>query len=198
MPGKKKIIHKNQNGQERGSRKTALLIIDVISDFEFEDGVKLYQNLAAVAPNIARLKQRVRDAGLPVIYVNDNYGKWQEDFRESVAAILKSSEKGGKIARILKPGPDDLYVLKPQRSAFYETPLDVLLASLGVTRVILTGVSTDICILFTGHDAYMRGMEVVVPPDCTAAVEHPFHDSAIEFLERVVSAEVSVSDEIRF
>jgi nicotinamidase-related amidase len=87
-------------------------------------------------------------------------------------------------------------VLKPQRSGFYETPLSVLLASLEISRLIVTGFTTDICVLFTAHDAYMRGFDVLVPSDCTAAVEGEFHDSALKLMERVANVDTGSSDAI--
>ena len=198
------MVDRNSGGKEIAADKdqkkgiSALLLIDVISDFEFEDGEKLYANAQEAAASLAALKGKVTAAGMPVIYINDNYGKWQEDFNAQVDRIIGSTARGRDIASLLKPGPDDYYVLKPQRSGFYETPLDVLLASLKVTDLIVTGFSTDICVLFTAHDAYMRGYKVRVPADCCAAVEPAYHDSAIELIQRVAKADTGDSTEIKF
>jgi nicotinamidase-related amidase len=196
------MINRNSGGKQAAGKDenkgiSALLLIDVISDFEFEDGEKLYDNAVIAAERIAKLKLRASDAGLPVIYVNDNYGKWQEDFNAQVDRIIESSARGREIASLLRPDRDDYYILKPQRSGFYETPLDVLLASLNVRDVIVTGFSTDICVLFTAHDAYMRGYGVRVPADCCAAVETHYHDGALELIERVAKADISTSAAIR-
>lgn len=173
--------------------KTALLLVDVISDFEFEDGHRLFENAVPAAKKIADLRRKATTAGLPVIYVNDNFGKWQEDLEKQAERIIESSAMGRKIVEILRPGSDDYYVLKPQRSGFYETPLAVLLASMEITSLIVTGFSTDICVLFTAHDAYMRGFKVHVPSDCSAAVEEGFHRSALELIERVAHADITPS-----
>src|SRR5215204_1073218 len=150
---------------------TALVIVDMISDFEFEGAEKLCPHALEAAQNILKLKKRAKANRAPVIYVNDNYGRWNEDFRTMAARIRSGSERGRRITEILAPEDNDLYILKPQRSGFYETPLSVLLQSLRVSNLVICGVTTDICVLFTAHDAYMRGFRVFVPKDCCAAAE---------------------------
>ena len=178
--------------------KSALLIVDMISDFEFEDGEKLCPHALAAAENIRDLKKRAKDHCMPVIYVNDNYGHWEEDFRSFAARIGSGSNRGRGITELLAPEENDLYILKPQRSGFYETPLSVLLQSLKISNLIICGVTTDMCVLFTAHDAYMRGFQVYVPADCSAAVEVKYHIDALELLERVADARIGSSREIDF
>lgn len=177
---------------------TALLIVDMISDFEFEGGDKLCRNALAAAQNINELKKRAKDNCAPVIYVNDNYGRWNEDFRTMAARIRSDSERGRRITEILAPEDNDLYILKPQRSGFYETPLSVLLQSLRVSNLVICGVTTDICVLFTAHDAYMRGFRVFVPEDCCAAVDDGNHTEALSLLARVTDVRIGGQVEIDF
>ena len=172
---------------------TALLLIDVITDFDFEDGDRLFENAKRVVPAIAALRERASREGLPVIYVNDNYGKWQDDFNKQVDEIIRSSPRGKEIAEQLRPSKDDYYVLKPQRSAFYETPLAVLLASMKVSNLVLAGFTTDICVLFSAHDAYMRGFRVFVPSDCSAAADMKHHEQALELIARIADVDISPS-----
>lgn len=176
----------------------AVLIVDMISDFEFDGGNKLFDQAVQVAESIAEFKSRANDSGVPVIYVNDNFGKWHEDFGTYVSNTMNSSKKGRAIGEILRPDQDDLFILKPQRSGFYATALGVLLLSLDVSKVIVTGVTSDICVLFTAHDAYMRGYHVQVPSDCSAAIESEDHDLALKFLERVADADTTPSESIDF
>ena len=186
-----------RRSQKLGEARSALLIIDMISDFDFEDGKELFANALPAAKCISDLRSGIRSSGAPVIYVNDNYGKWQEDFAHQVTAIEKRSTRCNQIIELLRPDKDDYYVLKPHRSAFYETPLMVLLESMHVTELFLTGVTTDICILFTAHDAYMRGFGISVPTDCCAAVKPAHHNSAISLLKRVMDADVRDSTTIQ-
>lgn len=178
--------------------KVALLIIDMISDFEFEDGEKLFKFALPMAKKLAKLKEKARRAEVPVIYINDNFGNWKDDFGKTLHTALKDSARGRKIAELLKPDSEDYFVLKPKHSAFYSTTLDLLLKSLKVKKLILTGVSTDICILFTANDAYMREYEIFIPQDCVASVVVRENKKSLEYIERVLKAKICVSDEIDF
>jgi nicotinamidase-related amidase len=173
----------------------ALLIIDMVTDFRFRDGERLFESVYRKVGAIARLKERFKKAEAPVIYVNDNFGLWKNSFSRTLEAA-RSSELGEKVISKLLPDNDDYHVLKPQRSGFYATPLEVLLSELTVSTVVVTGVTTDICVLFTAHDAYMRGFKVWVPSDCSAAVEEGQHKEAIQLLERIADADVDPSSEI--
>jgi nicotinamidase-related amidase len=187
----------NKNDHSNPS-KTALLLIDVISDFEFEDGEKLFENALPMAMRLKELKARAERSGIPVIYVNDNYGKWQEDFKEQVRHNLENPVRGRKIVELLAPSQGNYYVLKPKHSAFYKTVLDVLLPNLEIERLILTGVTTDMCVLFTAIDAYMREMKIVVPEDCVAAVSKSDHEAALDYMKRVLDAEIVNSNRFEF
>jgi nicotinamidase-related amidase len=187
----------NKNDQANPS-KTALLLIDVISDFEFEDGEKLFKNTLPMAKRLKELKQRAERAGIPVIYVNDNYGKWQEDFKEQVRHNLENPVRGREIVELLAPSQGNYYVLKPKHSAFYKTVLDVLLPNLDVKRLVLTGVTTDMCVLFTAIDAYMREMKIIVPEDCVAAVSQSDNEAALDYMKRVLDAEIVSSNRLEF
>jgi nicotinamidase-related amidase len=182
----------------RPACSTALVIVDMISDFEFEGGEKLCPRALEAAQNIRELKKRAKAICAPVIYVNDNYGRWNEDFRTMAARIRSGSERGRRITEMLEPQENDLYILKPQRSGFYETPLSVLLQSLRVSNLVICGVTTDICVLFTAHDAYMRGFRVFVPEDCCAATEREHHTEALNLLQRVSDVHISAHREIDF
>jgi nicotinamidase-related amidase len=189
MPRSKKSV---------ASRETALILLDVITDFEFEDGDELLKRTLPMARNLARLKLRAKKAGVPVIYVNDNFGKWQEDFKTMSDQFVQYDSKGHKVVELLKPEHDDYYVLKPHRSAFYSTTLELLLRDLKVKTLLISGVTTDICVLFTANDAYMRGFEIHIPSDCVAAVKPGYSTQAIEFIRRVLKADTRKSTEISF
>jgi len=180
------------------SKRQALLIVDMINDFRFPDGGKLFRRALPVAKAIVKLRKRVNEAKTPVIYVNDNFAKWHDTFETTIETIANASDEGREIVELLRPEKQDYYVLKPDRSGFYETPLEILLEDLGVTDVIITGVMTDICVLFTAHDAHMRDLAVVVPSDCTTALTNAHKKQALDLLERVADADTRPSDKIRF
>jgi nicotinamidase-related amidase len=179
-------------------KRQALLIVDMINDFRFCDGPELFRRALPVARAIVKLRERAHKAGVPVIYVNDNFAKWHDTFQTTIETIETASDEGREIVSMLRPANDDYYVLKPDRSGFYETPLEVLLDDLDVSEVVITGVTTDICILFTAHDAHMRDLAVGVPRDCTTALTNSHKKQALDLLERVADADTRPSDKIRF
>ena len=168
---------------------TCLLIIDMINEFSFAGAAPLLPAVEKAARHIAGLKRRMKKARLPVVYVNDNFGKWQSDFRKLVARCLEKQCRGKQIARILLPEDDDYFVLKPKHSGFYATPLELLLRYLEVGRVIITGVAGDNCVLFTAADAYMREFDVAVPADCTASLDADRNRSALEHMRVTLKAD---------
>lgn len=167
----------------------ALLVIDMINDLEFPDGPALLEQALPVAERIAALKARAQDAGIPVIYVNDNFGQWRSDFRELIDHCLQDGVCGRPLVEHLRPDEDDYFVLKPKHSGFFDTTLDTLLEYLGARTLILTGITGDICVLLTASDAYMRGFHLYVPPDCTASVTSAENRHALAYMERVLKVD---------
>ncbi len=186
------------HGNAPDKSNVVLLLIDVINDFEFSNGEKLFENAVPMAKKLAALKEKAKKANVPVIYVNDNFGKWQSDFRKLLKHCLDKSVRGSRIAELLKPDGDDYFVLKPKHSGFYSTTLETLLEHLNSKTLILTGVATDICVLFTASDAYMRDYKLIIPSDCVAAVERKENQHALKYLEKVLEADTRPSDEIDF
>ncbi|MDH6594946.1 nicotinamidase-related amidase [Variovorax sp. TBS-050B] len=154
---------------EHAAGHTALLIIDMISCWDFPDADKLLPGAHAIARPIAALKARCARAGVPTVYVNDNRGRWRSDLRRLVELSLDAGGAGAEITTTLLPGESDYFVLKPKQSAFFATPLELLLAYLQARRLIVTGVASDQCIWATVADAGMRDFEAVVPRDCVAS-----------------------------
>src|SRR5687768_3460230 len=82
----------------------AVLILDMISDFEFEDGAAVFRAALPIARRIARLRERAAAAGVPVVYVNDNHGRWRSDFAGLLRHCLQDGVRGAPIARLLEIG----------------------------------------------------------------------------------------------
>ena len=194
QPGKQGDLH----GSAPDNHHTALLLIDVINDFEFPRGDELFNQALPIAPHIAELKRRARAARIPAVYVNDNFGRWQSNFDQLVKHCLQDGVRGQPFVEQLKPDSQtDYFVLKPKHSAFFQTPLDLLLKHFGVERLILTGVSTNSCVLFTAADAYMRDLELIVPNDCAAACNPQEHNVALEQMRCMLKADVSASTRLQ-
>ncbi len=175
---------------EANDEAIALLIIDMINDLEFEGGERLFDEALPIAKNLLQLKEQFHAANWPVIYANDNFGKWKSDFRAQVQRCCQEGVRGKPIVELLKPEKNDFFVLKPKHSAFFATTMDVLLQHLHIERLLITGVATDICVLFTANDAYMRDYQIIIPSDCVAAITKEQSETALKLMERVLKADV--------
>lgn len=168
----------------------ALLLVDVVNHFEFEDGSKILPHALAIAPNLARLRKRARKAGVPVIYVNDNFGQWRSDARKLLAHCLRPDCAGKPFVEAIRPDEDDYCVLKPMHSAFYQTPLEALLRHLGTHELVLAGIATNSCVLCTAHDAKVREFKITVVSDCCAARSNGEHKRALDHIRDMTDARV--------
>ena len=192
MPAKNEDLH----GNVPDKAEVALLLIDVINDLEFDDGEKLLKHALPMAEKIARLKKRAKRAEIPIIYVNDNFGKWQSDFSKLLKHCLEDDVRGKPLAELLKPEEDDYFVLKPKHSGFFSTTLDTLLEYLKAKTLILTGVAANICVLFTANDAYMRDFNLVIPSDCVASNTAEENEHALKLMKQVLKADTTPSEEL--
>lgn len=186
------------HGNAPDQSEIALLLIDVINDLEFEGGEELFHSALPAARIIARLKERAQKAGVPVIYVNDNFGKWRSDFKRIVTHCLQDGVRGRPIAELLQPGDDDYFVLKPKHSGFFSTTLDLLLEYLGARTLVLTGFAGNNCVLFTANDAYLRDYKLIIPADCTASIRQDDNDNALHQMQKVLKADVCPAAEVEF
>ena len=180
------------------NRGTALLLIDVINDLAFEGSEPLVEQAEAMAGRLATLKQRATKAGVPAIYVNDNFGQWRSDFRQTVAHCTAKASRGRRVSTRLRPTRDDYFVLKPKHSGFYDTTLGTLLSDLKTRRVIVTGIAGNICVLFTANDAYMRGLKILAPADCIVSNTEADNAAALRQIELVVKGNVAPSSRLAF
>jgi nicotinamidase-related amidase len=194
IPQKNTDLH----GNVPESSAVALLLIDVINDLEFEGSEPLVAQAVPMAKRIAALKRRAKAAGVPVIYVNDNFGRWQSNFSRVVEHCLEDGVRGEELVRILRPDEDDYFVLKPKHSAFYETTLDLLLRYLGAQTLIFTGIAGNICILFSANDAYMRDFTLIIPSDCVVSNTPEENAYALKQMQDVLKADTRPSDAIDF
>ena len=189
MPAKNPDLH----GNAPDHAATVLLLIDVINDLEFEGGEALLAQALPMAERLAALKSRLRAAGVPAVYVNDNFGRWRSDFRTLLEHCRHDGVRGRPLVERLLPEPEDYFVLKPKHSGFFSTTLDTLLEYLRARTLILTGLTADNCVLFTASDAYLRDFHLVVPPDCVASIEPAHTRQALEHMRRVLKAELTPS-----
>jgi nicotinamidase-related amidase len=177
---------------------TALLLIDVVNDLAFDGSDAIVAQAEAMADPLARLKRRATGAGVPTIYINDNFGRWRSDFRRTVAHCTARSSPGHRVSARLRPTARDYFVLKPKHSGFFDTTLDTLLETLRIRRVILTGIAGNICVLFTANDAYMREYKIFAPADCIVSNTAADNDHALRQIKMVLKGNVTSSTRLRF
>jgi nicotinamidase-related amidase len=189
-PGRCRLATKTSN--------QALLVIDTINDLEFPGGENVLPWAERMAARLTPFRARAHKAGVPVIYVNDNFGQWRSNFADVYRHATRRGARGRDVSRRMKPTADDYFILKPRHSAFFATSLVPLLEHLKVRRLILTGIATNICVFFTAHDAHMHEYPMTVLSDCCAAESDADHDLALDQLKRFCGARVCLSGEFEF
>lgn len=171
-------------------RRRALVLVDVINPLDFPGADQILQPAWQAAQATARLKKRLQRQGVLVVYANDNRGQWQSDFASLLRECQALPAERGAIARLLAPDHQDLTVLKPRHSAFFATPLDLLLRDHGIEELVVAGLATDMCVHQTAVDAHMRGYRLWVPQDCSAAESTAAHRHALAQLQRMTGCSV--------
>jgi nicotinamidase-related amidase len=189
MPPRNPDLH----GNAPDSSRVALVLVDVISELEFEGADRLLPHALAMGERLAVLAARARRAGVPVIYVNDNFGRWRSDFRSLLERCLRHPVRGRPLARRLHPRAKDYVVLKTKHSAFYATTLELLLRYLGVSTLVLAGLTGDRCVLFSASDAFMRDFCLWIPADCVASIDPGHNRRALEEMARLFDADLTDS-----
>ena len=192
MPRRNDDLH----GSAPDTCSLALLLVDVINDLDFPEADAFLETALPAARAIARLAASCRRLGIPVVYANDNFGRWRSDLRMVVRHCLRDDVRGRPIARLLRPRRTDYLVLKPKHSAFFASPLETLLRYLAVKRVILAGFAGNICVMFTANDLYMRDYQLFVPQDCCASNEPADNAFALTQMSKVLKADVRASTEL--
>ena len=181
------------NAEELPRSRRVLLLIDFINPMDFPGAEDLAEAAVEAARATSALKARLREAGVPAIYANDNYGGWQSDFKSLFERCAGNRGASGEMARLLRPERGDLTVLKPRHSAFLGSPLDLLLARIEAKDLILTGVATDMCVQLTAMDGFLRGFTQHVPSDCSAAESAEHHKQSLAYMARILRCDISPS-----
>lgn len=186
------------HGSAPDNHPVALLLVDVINPLDFPEADQLLRHIPALADTLADLKRRAKAAGVPVIYANDNFGRWRSDLGAVLHRCVQVGCHGRGLAEKLRPEPDDYFVLKPKHSAFFATTLETLLRYLGTTTLVIGGVAGNICVLFTANDAYLRDYKLIVPADAVASNTADDNAAAVAQMAKVLKADTRPTAEVRF
>jgi nicotinamidase-related amidase len=173
-------------------RGDALVVIDVQRKYSSGVGPLAVADGPSLVERLAGFARTARARGVPVIWVTREALPGRSMGAATDAAFDASLFHGDAAA--LDDGlgamPSDIFVVKPRQSAFYGTDLEVVLRAHGVRRVVLTGVTTNICVQATAQDARARDLAVVVVADLTAClpVTAPGHEHSAEAMQAATLA----------
>jgi nicotinamidase-related amidase len=170
---------------------SAVVVIDMLSPYDFPDADQVVAHAGDVVPRIERLLARAQDEDVPIIYVNDNYGDWNSSAEELVRRGLEGEHP--ELVEPLCPSDGNAFVIKARHTIFYGTPLEHLLKQQGIDRLVLTGQVTEQCVLYSALDAYVREIEIAVPADAVVPIHEDLADAALRMMERNMGADVTPS-----
>jgi nicotinamidase-related amidase len=173
--------------------KEAVIVVDMLE--EFVNGRLGNERTRSILPALRRFLASARQAGKAVVYVGDAHLPSDPEMAIWGPHAMKGSPEAETVEE-LQPQPGDYVLEKRTYSAFYETGLDLLLRSLGVDTVVITGLHTNICDRHTAADAFARGYRIVVPEDCVNAFTEEDHRSGLEYLKAIYGARITTSDEL--
>lgn len=188
MQASKRAQERKREPKQRARGRTALLLVDFMNPMDFDGAAAMAPRAVKAAQRAAVLRERMHAQRAPVIYANDNFGRWEADFSAVVADCKQRGGPSARMARLLAPAAADRSVLKPRHSAFFGTPLEFLLDELDVGHLVLAGLAADSCIMFTAHDAYLRKYGLWIPSDCVASEKDAWRREALAYMARVLKA----------
>jgi len=168
----------------------ALLVIDMLNDFLLPEG-KLFIGDAGIKIISFVREQRgeCRKNGERIIYICDSHRPDDAEFDIFPPHCVQGTH-GGRVVDELTPSAEDILILKRRYSAFFATDLDLTLRELEVTNLVLTGVCTNICVMYTAADARNLGYQVTVFRQGVASFSHEAHLFALREMERVLGVTV--------
>jgi nicotinamidase-related amidase len=171
--------------------RTALIVTDMLNHYEHEDADKLVESVEQALPQIVALRDRAREQGALVMYVNDNHGEWEA----SRDGLVQSAREGARpdLVDPILPREDDLFLAKTRHSIFYASPVAHILAEEDVDRLVICGQVTEQCILYSALDAYLRQLDVAIPRDGVAHIFEDLAEASLKMMERNMHAEVGAA-----
>jgi len=160
-----------------------LVMIDVVSVFDHDDGPALLASFGERLESMKAVLDDARNAGTPVLYVNDRNGRWDGDTRALLDAAFDGP--GGDVVKALAPQPGEAFLLKGRYSIFDHTMTELLLDELGSERLLLAGATTEGCVVQSGIDAREHGYKVTILAGACATIDERLERVALRYAEDV-------------
>ena len=173
-----------------------MIIADMLNSYDHEDAEPLAESVKEMLPGIVDLRRRAEEADALVVYVNDNHDQWEAGRQELVERALDGEHPD--LVEPIAPHDPVPFIAKGRHSAFYQTALDHLLSEAEVGRIVLAGQVTEQCILYSALDAYIRGYEMLVPPDAVAHIDGELAEAALKMMESNMHAELTAVSDVEF
>ncbi|MFD9520721.1 isochorismatase family cysteine hydrolase [Streptomyces sp. NPDC059979] len=173
-----------------------LIVIDMLNTYEHEDADALVPSVREALPAVQELLKRARSASAPVIYVNDNFGRWRSHHGELVEAARAGRHR--ELVDPIAPDEDSFFIVKARHSIFYETPLAYLLGQLEARHLVMCGQVTEQCILYSALDAHIRHFDVTIAPEAVAHIDPELAQAALRMMETNMSTSIRPLQDITF
>jgi nicotinamidase-related amidase len=175
--------------------KTALIVVDMLNSYDHEDADLLAACVRERLPHIVDLRDEAkRSDDVLLVYVNDNRDAWDAG-PEALIEHALSGEQPDLVEPIAPTDPVP-FLPKGRHSIFYQTALDHVLRIENIERLVLTGQVTEQCILYSALDAYLRGYQLVVPPDAVAHIQENLAQAALDMMERNMHADLTPAAQV--
>jgi nicotinamidase/pyrazinamidase len=166
------------------SERTAIIVVDMLNDFVRENGTLVVPRAKDLIQNQDRILEEARRQNLRVMYLADSHEPDDDEFEKWPAHAVVGTW-GSEIIDELRPQGGSRVIPKRRYSGFFGTDLDLRLRERGIETIVLVGVLTDICIMYTSADASARGYKVVVVSDATASTSDDAHTFALNHMKQV-------------
>ena len=176
--------------------KTALVIADMLNDYDHEDADPLADSVKEQLPHIVEVRTRAADQDALTVYVNDNHDEWQAGREDLIEKAMHG--KHPELVDPIAPHEPVPFIAKGRHSVFYQTALDHLLSASDITCIVLAGQVTEQCVLYSALDAYIRGYELIVPPDAVAHIDEDLAKAALKMMESNMHAKLTPAGDVEF
>jgi nicotinamidase-related amidase len=177
------------------TNKTAVIVVDMLNDFVKEDGALVVPGASKLIPNQQKVLKTAREQGVKVIYLTDNHLPYDDEFEKWPPHAVAGTE-GAEVIDELKPIDNDRVIPKRRYSGFFGTDLDITLREADIQTLVLMGVLTDICVMYTSADATAKDYDVVTVKDAVDSSNRENHEFAIQHMKSVHGATIATTDEV--